>query len=239
MPCAQPKDVPQVSIPPSSEIRPNTPLKSRWNRRSLDCRLRRGGRSAVGEVSNEGEARRAGGCHARASAHSGARGCGRHRASGPGLGVANAAIGDAGPEDLGRLLPKQQFDRRRRDGERRGRRADRGTDAARWNGRAAATERRGAGSVGRAARAGRRSRSTGRRRRRQAEPSREREGNGERGCFGGRDDHGASQSNSGNADASASASLGVGQQQEHPGNAQSANAASGDQSANASARRRR
>ena len=33
-----------------------------------------------------------------------------------------------------------------------------------------------------------------------------------------------------------SASLGVGQQQEHPGNAQSANAASGDQSANASAR---
>ena len=50
------------------------------------------------------------------------------------------------------------------------------------------------------------------------------------------DDHGASQKNSGNADASASTSVGVGQQADHPGNAHSEHAASGDQSANASAR---
>lgn len=49
------------------------------------------------------------------------------------------------------------------------------------------------------------------------------------------DGHGASQKNSGDADASATTTLGVGQQADHPGNAQSQHAASGDQSANASA----
>ncbi len=49
------------------------------------------------------------------------------------------------------------------------------------------------------------------------------------------DGHGAAQKNSGDADASASTSLDVGQQAEQPGDAQSQHAATGDQSANASA----